>query len=131
MKPHKSAEIIETPTSTSWFDEEGILCAISKKGIQPTLEERKKRTEEFKKALDGKKICMLVDITNASESSKEAKDYLAEELPKIVKAMAFISKSPLGTMLANLYLGLKPTPFPSKIFSNEADARKWLKDYLI
>ena len=130
MKPSESAQITETPTSTSWFDDDGILCVISKKGTQPTLEERKKRTEDFKKALGGKKICMLVDITNASESSKEAKDYLAEELPKILNAMAFISKSPLGTMLANLYLGLKPPPFPSKIFSNEADARKWLKNYL-
>lgn len=130
MKPPENAEIIEWATSTSWFDEWGIFCSISKRVPQQSLEETKKALAEFVKLLNGRKICMLIDVTNTSESSKETRDFAAAEFPKHIKAIAMLSSSPLGKMLANLFFNLKTQPYPTKMFNDEESAREWLKQYL-
>ena len=130
MEPPKNAELVETRTSISWLEDNGILCSISKKAPEPTVEESKRDIEDFKRRYGNQKFCMLMDITHSTPSSKEMRDWAAEELPKLVKAIAMISNSPLGRMVANLFFGLKPPPYPTKMFSNEHDAREWLKQYL-
>ena len=126
----ENAQITEWPTSTTWFDNSGILCSVYKKGVIRTMADTQKAMEEFKKILNGRKICMLVDVTHTGQVSKEVREYVAMELPKIVKAIAMVSDSPLGKMLANLFLTLKTQAYPTKVFSNELEAREWLKQYL-
>jgi len=126
----KNVKVKEWGTSTTWFDEEGILYSVSKKGTQHTLEETKKRFEEFKALIGNNKICMLIDVTNTNESTREIRNYAAEELPKIVKAIAMVSTSAVGKMLANLFFTLKTQPYPTKMFNNEAEAKKWLQQFL-
>lgn len=130
MEPPKDAKITETATSTYWFDENGIFCSVSKKGPAQTLEEIKKNLEEIKAVIGEKKVCMLLDITNTSESSREVRDYAAVEIPKIVKALAMVSNSELGKMLANLFFNLKHQDYPTKMFTGESEAKEWLKQYL-
>jgi len=130
MEIPKNTKVFDFPTSSLWFDENGILCSISKKAPEQTMEESKKWMEEYYKIFGDKKQCMLVDITNATPTNKEARDYAAAELPKVVKAIAMISHSALGRMLTNLFFGLKPPPYPAKMFSNETEAKEWLKSYL-
>ena len=125
-----NVKVKEWDTSTTWFDEEGILYSVSKKGTQQSLEETKKRFEEFKALIGNNKICMLIDVTNTSESSREIRNYAAEELPKIVKAIAIVSTSSVGKKLANLFFTLKTQPYPTKMFNNETEAKKWLQQFL-
>lgn len=129
MKAPESAEIFETATSKYWF-EEGFLCAITKKAPAPPFETVKEQIEKFKKQLDGKKICAVIDITNASPSSREAREHNTKVLPELFKAIAFITGTPLGRIMATMYLGMKPPPFPTKVFSNEEDAKKWIRTQL-
>jgi hypothetical protein len=130
MEPPKNTEIIEWETSTIWFDENGILCSISKKARAQSLEEIKENLETFKKLIGEKKICMLLDVTHSAESTKEARDYAAIEFPKFVKAIAMVSSSVLGKMLANLFFSIKAQPYPAKMFNDEKEAKEWLKHYL-
>jgi hypothetical protein len=44
--------------------------------------------------------------------------------------MAMVSKSGLGEIIMNIIFKLKPSTIPMKTFSNEAEAKKWLKQYL-
>lgn len=130
MEIPKNTEIIEWETSTIWFDENGILYSISKKARPQSLEEIKKSMEAFKKLIGEKKICMLLDVTNSAESTKEARDYAAIEFPKFVKAIAMVSSSVLGKMLANLFFSIKAQPYPAKMFNDEKEAKEWLMQYL-
>ena len=130
MEIPKDKEVIEWPTSTMWVDENGILCAIMKKVPALSLEESQKSMDEFKQVMGDKKFCMLLEITNSTPSSKEVRDHGATELPKIVKAMGLISRSPLSKMVANLFFALKPPPYPTKMFAEEHEAKEWLKQYL-
>lgn len=125
-----SANVMEWPTSTAWFDESGILCSISKKASSPTLEETKKVIEDFRSIIGNKKVCLLIDVTYTSESSREIREYVAEEFPKFIKAIAMVSDSALGKMLANIFFTLKSQPYPTKMFTDETEAKNWLKQYL-
>jgi hypothetical protein len=131
MELPKNTEVFETPTSSYWFDEDGILYSISKKVSPLSLEETIKILEDFKQTLPkDKKICMLIDVTHSTESTREVRDYAAVEFPKFVKAIAMVSSSALGKMLANLFFSIKEQPYPTKMFTDEAEAKKWLKQYL-
>jgi len=130
MVPPENAKVTETSTSIYWFDENGILCAVAKKVAAPSLDETKRIMEEFKQMLGDRKACLLIDVTNSGESTRESRDYAAIEFPKVVKAMALISDSELGKMLANLFFNLKQQPYPTKMFTGENEAKEWLKQYL-
>ena len=126
----ENTEVFEFATSIMWFDENGILCSISKKVPQQTIEEAKTTMEEFKKITGGKKVCMLADSTDSSPVNKEMRDYIAQILPDIVTAIAIISRSAVGKMAANLFFSIKKQPYPVKMFTDEAEAKQWLKQYL-
>jgi hypothetical protein len=124
------AKVKEWSTSVFWFDEDGILCGVSRKGPQQSLEEAKQTIKEFKEFVGHEKVCMLMDVSHTAESTRELRDYAAVELPQIIKALAMVSDSALGTMLANLFFAVKSQPYPVKMFKNEAEARTWLKQYM-
>jgi hypothetical protein len=125
-----NAKVIELPTSTIWLDDEGILRSISKKAPKQTLEQTRNSLEILKKYINNQKVCMLLDVTNSSEAPREVRDFAAQALPEIAKAIAMISQSALGKMLANLFFSLKSHPYPVKIFNNENEALQWLRQYL-
>jgi hypothetical protein len=126
MKAPDSAEIFETTTSTYWFEGE-LLCVISKKAEHPSEEIQRKELEDFKRRIGNKRVCAIMDVSNATPSSKEQRERNAAMLPELFKAIAFIIKNPLTRMLAHIYLGAAPMAFPVKMFSNEEEARDWIK----
>ena len=131
MTPPENAQVHEWPGSIFWFDENGIMCSISRPAPLQTLEEAKLQMLEFEKITGGKKICILSDSTNGNPvQSKELRDYAAEVLPQFVKAIAVISNSAMGKMVANLFFAIKSQPYPIKFFDNENAAKEWLKQYL-
>ena len=126
----ENAEVFDLPTTTMWFDENKILCVISKKVPHQTVEEAKKTIVEFKRIIGGQKVCLLSDSTDAAPASKEMRDYAAEVMPEIAKAVAIISRSAVGKMAANLFFSIKRQPYPVKMFTDETEAKDWLKQYL-
>ncbi len=123
-------KIIEMPASRMWFDESGIVCAISKKSKPQTLEQAKRSMEAFRSHIGSEKVCLLIDVTHATDSSREVRAYVADEFPRMIKAIAMVSRSALGKMVANLFFNLKTQPYPVKMFNDERDAKAWLKQYL-
>ena len=68
--------------------------------------------------------------STAPPPRKEDRDWIAQELDSVVKAMGIISTSPFSRMVANLFFGLKPPAYPVKFFENEKDAKEWIRQYL-
>lgn len=134
MEIPKNVKLIDWPTSILWFDEDGVLYSKPKEGVpEPVLsrEESQKQMEEFKKIIGHKKVCMVLETNkNSKPPKKEDRDFIAEQLASITMAMAIISSSPLSRMIANLFFGLKPPPYPVKFFSDEKEAKEWIKQYL-
>ncbi|MEX2403028.1 MAG: STAS/SEC14 domain-containing protein [Balneolales bacterium] len=131
MKPPPDAEVLDLLTATLWLDKENdFIYAVSKKEPVRTPETLKETLEGGKKLVGDKKICLLLDVTHVSEITREGREYLAKEFPKHFKAVAMISRSTFGKVVANLFLTIKPQPYPTKMFTDEKEAKKWLKKYL-
>jgi hypothetical protein len=126
----ENIEVKENITSYYWFDENGILCSINKKTQPLPFEQIVKLVEDLKELTGNKKVCMLMDVTHSPSSTKQTREYTAQELPKLVKALALVSKSAISRLLAYLFFALVTTPFPAKMFATEKDAKAWLKQYL-
>lgn len=123
------AKIIEGELATFWFNEYGMLCAKAK-ATERTLQKQKDNYKLIREIAGNKKVCLLSDATLAGPMDKETRDYASKELPDVIRAMAVISHSATGTFTATIFMSLKQEPIPIKLFTNETEARDWLKGYL-
>src|ERR1043165_6079573 len=92
----EGVDIIDTATSYYWYDEDGILCTVNKKTDPLPLEEIEKVFFNFIAATGDKKVCMLMDVTHSPHSTKETRKFAAKELPRILSALAMVSRSAMG-----------------------------------
>jgi hypothetical protein len=123
------AEIIETPVTTFWIDKEGILFS-QPLDVERTEENVKHSLAILKQRLGDKKVCMISDTTYTPPYTVDARVLLAEEMPKMFKAVAVLSCSPLGKMIGSLLFLSKRSSYPVKMFDNAEEAKAWLKQYL-
>lgn len=132
MEIPKNAKTFEMTSSIIWFNEEGILFSTPKPGHPPDLnkEEVTKEMEKFTAFIGNKKVCLISEANpNSRPPSKEERDWIADLINPVIKAMAVVSTSPVARMIANLFFGLKPPPYPAKMFSNEKDALEWIRQF--
>lgn len=130
MKAHEHTELFETQLSTNWFDDSGVLCGLSKKSDR-TINHYYELIDLFKQLTkDRGRLCLLVDANNSSYMSEEIIKYTSVEYPKYLKAMAIVSTTTFENTQVNTFLKLTFANFPVMRFSNELEARAWLKDYL-
>jgi hypothetical protein len=130
MQVPVDAITFETELSVMWFDENGILCSVYKKNAVLSKSALEKSFHLIKARSGGKKICWLGEISGVSAADKDTRDYAAAHTPEFVKALAILSSSPFANFIANIYLNLKKAPYPRKLFSDEAEAKKWLKQFI-
>jgi hypothetical protein len=106
------------------------VCSVTRPGAVITLEAMKYELDLIRNRAKDEKICWLGDVTNVSSVNKEIRDYAADETPKFVKALALITASQLSKLAANIFFHLKKPPYPTRLFTNEQDARAWLRQYM-
>ncbi len=79
----------------------------------------------------GKLQPMLSDIKFVRTVSKEARDFMAsEEGCEGVLAAAILVDSPITRMIGNFFMSINKPLVPTKIFTDEAEAIKWLKPFV-
>jgi len=52
----------------------------------------------------------------------------SREVVEITSAVALVSESKITAVLGNLFIKFNRNPYPTRMFYNETDARKWLLD---
>jgi hypothetical protein len=129
MNPPEGTVIYEGELASFWIDENGILCARGKYTSR-SLEKQEANYEFIRKITGDKPVCLLSDTTSSPPMDRATREYIASEMPKVFKAMAVISETPLGRMVANAFLAINRDPIPIKMFDNEKEAKEWLKQYL-
>src|SRR5262245_62095605 len=104
MKPPAGFTVYEGELTTFWFDEEGILCGRSKP-VARTLEKIKAGFEFTAALTKNQRVCLLLDTTDIPLTIElHINGYIAEKLRQHFKAIAFIARSPEGTLNNNLYV---------------------------
>ena len=98
IEPPKNTELYETHILTHWFDEDGIFYSTSK-NVERELKHYKEVMAVYSRfSKDGKKLCLLSDVSNSVPMNSDALEYFISEFPKYIKAQAIISDSPIGAL---------------------------------
>ena len=128
LKPGPLDEVIERDNDFLWFDQDGILCTVPKDEMKDfTVAQMKEVVEEWDKEHEGEKYYMISVFHPKAKITKAQRDYMAEAYAKYIKALAVINESALGRMAVNLFVGLKPPPYPLKMFKDKESAKSWLR----
>ncbi|WP_347159081.1 hypothetical protein [Pontibacter chitinilyticus] len=71
----------------------------------------------------------LFDITRIKESTKEARDYMANEGNDLVLASAILVASPMLRMMANFFIMVNKPKNPTRMFTSKESAVAWLRPF--
>jgi hypothetical protein len=126
--PPTDRQIYEGEIATYWFDD-GILVSLSK-GIKRTVENITGNVAFVKQITGNKQVPLLIYLANSQVPDAATRKLSTEMLPLIYSAMAMVSKPGLSKFIMNILFSLKPPPIPMKSFTNDQEAKKWLKQYL-
>ena len=109
-----------------YYMEDGILVSLSK-SPRRTVENIKGNIALVRRITGNKKIPLLIYLSSSPIPDKETRKYVNEQLPNVYSAMAMISKPGLSKFIMNFLFRLKPPPIPMKNFTDENEAKEWLK----
>ena len=108
---------------------EGILYSYSK-SPKRTIKNITDNIALVKQITNGKKVPLLINISNSPVPDKATRQFSTEQLPNVYKAIAMVSKPGLAQLIMNILFKFKPPPIPMKSFSNDKDAKAWLQQFI-
>ena len=112
-----------------YWMEDGILVSLSK-NPRRTIEIISGNMKLVKEISGDKPIPLLIYLCNSPVPDKESRKFAAKALPEIYSAMAMVSKPGLSKFIINILFKLKPPPIPMKSFTQDKEAKEWLKQFL-
>lgn len=113
-------------------DDEGILIVEVIGGVTIDLEKSKAYIEATKKLLGGRKALVLFNASSDYRITEEAKAFAgSKEFSENRIAVAYVTNSVANRLLFNLFLKVHNPIVPSKMFSNEDSALKWLRTFFV
>ena len=128
MNPPTDRQIFEGEIANYWF-EDGILVSLSK-SPRRTVANITGNVALVKSITGDKRVPLLIYLSNSPVPDKATRKFATEQLPVIYSAMAMVSKPGLAKFIMNILFMLKPPPIPMKSFTDDNEAKEWLKKYL-
>lgn len=96
-----------------------------------TLDNARESIAATAKLAGDKHYPVLVDMSNVRAMSREARAYYAgPEPPKYNNAVAMVTQSNFGRIVANFFMSLTTQRIPTRMFNNVEDAEKWLMQFV-
>ena len=122
-------QIFEGEIANYWIDDNGILVSLSKSPMR-TIANITDNVALVKRITNNKKVPLLIYLSNSPVPDRETRKFSTEQLPTVYTAMAMISEPGLAKFIMNILFKLQPPPIPMKNFTDDEDAKEWLKQYL-
>ena len=122
---------ITTRTQKIWLGDDGIVRYESHPGSEESLEDAQENVKAGASLSGGMKRPILINSRGIKSLRREARMYYAgEENAKHTIAAAIVISSPVARVIANFFMGLNKTKFPTRLFTSEEMAIAWLKEFL-
>ena len=128
ITPLPGKQVFESEIASYWF-EDGYLVSLSK-NTKRTVENIAANVALIKSKTNNTPVPLLIYLTNSPVPDKATRKFSTEQLPQVYKAMAMVSKPGLAQFIMNILFALKPPPIPMKSFTDDAGAKKWLKQFI-
>lgn len=120
-------DMIENEYIKFWKDE-GILYSAFKQPIYAELEDTKAIIELRHTISNNESQYWVMDMRNLKSVSNDAKNYIDKKGHELVWACAVITSSFLTKFMINVFINIKESKVPIKVFSSEENAVAWLKE---
>lgn len=121
----------ETRTARISLDEDGIIRKIFLENAQETLTDALECEEITKQLSAGKKRPMFVDFTALRSMDPDARAYYTgDRAGALISACGGVTKSRIGKVISNFFIGFNRPPSPVKLFTSEEEAIEWLKKFV-
>lgn len=127
--PNDVSNVGENPYVTLWIKDNILFCTYKNK-LRIDLNIAKECVAFRLEYTKGVSYPVYVDMKGIISVTREGREYFSLEGSKLIKAGAFMVNSPLAKIIGNIFLTVNKPPVPAKLFTNEADAINWLKNYL-
>ena len=118
----------ETPLSSFWLDEDGVLNIVTKK-TNVNLDNLTQHLNSIKSVTNGQKVCCLATVQIQSVD-KASRELTKKEVGNLIKANALLTNSSLAKMIATVLFVIISPKIPTKLFTDKEEARKWLIKYI-
>lgn len=110
---------------------DGIIHSTGRDDLVESIEDAHEQIEAVKRLSPGKACPLLADARRLKKVSKEAREFYASmETGKHCSAVAIMTESKVSQVLVNFFMKINKPVYPMKMFTNEADALKWLKTFV-
>ena len=127
MKISTDRPVYEGEIATYWFDD-GILVSLSK-SPRRTVANITANVALVKQITHNQRVPLLIYLSDSPVPDKETRKFSTTQLPIIYSAMAMVSKPGLAQFIMKILFRLKPPPIPMKSFTDDQEAKEWLKQY--
>jgi hypothetical protein len=125
----KNVELIKGEIADYWLDNDGILFSFSKSPVR-TVKNISENIALVRSITKNRKVPLLIYLTDSPVPDKATRKFTKEQLPEVYTAMAMVSKPGLTKLIMNILFKFSKTPIPMKSFTDDEEAKEWLKQYL-
>ncbi|HET6271170.1 MAG TPA: STAS/SEC14 domain-containing protein [Arthrobacter sp.] len=119
---------VETPPGPDivslGFESDGILRLSWARGVVIDAPNAQLAVDRVNEICQGRRAPLLIDMATTASVSRAARTVFAQ--PCDASAIALLGSSPVDRVLANFFLGVISSPVPTKFFTSNADAVRWL-----
>jgi hypothetical protein len=129
MTPPDNIQLIKGEIADYWYAPDGILYSYSKNPTR-TVKNITDNIALVKRITDNKVVPLLIYLSNSPVPDKVTRKFAAEQLPHVYSAMAMVSKPGLSKFIMNILFTLKPPAIPMKSFTDDKQAKEWLKQFV-
>jgi hypothetical protein len=83
------------------------------------------------KLTGGRRLPALIDLRRVRSQSADARAYLAgPDANRVSIAVALLIGTPISRVIGNFYLGVNRPTVPTRLFTELAEAERWLDQFL-
>ncbi|HUZ59469.1 MAG TPA: hypothetical protein VMU83_11875 [Hanamia sp.] len=129
MTPPANIQLIKGEIADYWYAPDGILYSYSKNPTR-TIKNITENIALVKRITDNKIVPLLIYLSNSHVPDKATRIFAAEQLPKVYSAMVMVSKPGLSKFIMNIFFRLKPPAIPMKSFTDDQQAKEWIKQFV-
>lgn len=124
-------QTIITAKETLELRSDGILHCTIHKGAYLSEEDAVEIISALKSMAANGPMPTLLDLRASEGASIQARHLFTDpQLANYQNAVAMIIDKGMSYILASFFMGINKTPFPTKVFSDETKAARWLQKYL-
>ena len=120
---------VRTRTVTVELDDDGILNVFPLPGITQGADDARENLEACRKLLGGRSGLVLVDLRTGGILDRGARTVYAEEAAEFTLAQAMLVDSAFARITANLFIRVASPRQITRMFTDKAEAVRWLKEY--